>query len=378
MAPVSNVKGVVHALGQHHAKAVQSQQNLAKGSIDHQNYNNCFCEMTLASMILLQIGIGALCTFVIWLLCVRILPKLARHSATSFDDFILKCFADLAVPLGVVVALTLIRDDLPLNQSLNSTYVNLVHFAIFVVAVRFVNRIAVRFMQGLVRRAEDELQVMYLSLMPLMRALVWVVGTLLYLQSLGMQLAAIWALLSAGGIGIGLALKDPAMELFAYFMILLDKPFRVGQFINIGPTWATVEKIGVRSTCLRSLRGEIVVMSNSSLIGSVISNFADMPRRRIIYTIGVTYDTSAEVMAKVPSLISSAVNRAEHAVFDRCHFVEFAQSSLNFEVVYFIDTKDYGVAMDSQQSINLYIMKLFEENGIDFAFPTQTIHIGSS
>ena len=191
-------------------------------------------------------------------------------------------------------------------------------------------------------------------------------------------MAAIWALLSAGGIGIGLALKDPAMELFAYFMILLDKPFRVGQFINIGPTWATVEKIGVRSTCLRSLRGEIVVMSNSSLIGSVISNFADMPRRRIIYTIGVTYDTSAEVMAKVPSLLSLAINRAEHAVFDRCHFVEFAQSSLNFEVVYFIDTKDYGVAMDSQQSINLYIMKLFKENGIDFAFPTQTIHIGSS
>ena len=79
----------------------------------------------------------------------------------------------------------------------------------------------------------------------------------------------------------------------------------------------------------------------------------------------------------MPSLISLAVNRAEHAVFDRCHFVEFAQSSLNFEVVYFIDTKDYGVAMDSQQSVNLCIMKLFKENGIDFAFPTQTIHIGS-
>ena len=119
-------------------------------------------------------------------------------------------------------------------------------------------------------------------------------------------------------------------------------------------------------------------MSNSSLISSVISNFADMPRRRLVYRIGVTYDTSAEVMAKVPGLISLAVNGSEHAVFERCHFVEFAQSSLNFEVVYYIDTKDYGVAMDSQQCVNLQIMKLFEENGIDFAFPTQTIHIGSS
>ena len=161
-------------------------------------------------------------------------------------------------------------------------------------------------------------------------------------------------------------------------MILLDKPFRVGQFINIGETWATVEKIGVRSTRLRNVRGEIVVMNNSSLTNGVISNFADMPSRRLLYRIGVTYDTSLELMEKVPALISSVVSSTEHATFNRCHFVEFADSSLNFELVYYIDTRDYVVAMDAQQYINLGIMKLFEQNGIEFAFPTQTIYVEGS
>ncbi len=332
--------------------------------------------MTLALTIVLQIGLGALCTLMIWLLCVRILPRFTHHSATSFDDFLLKCIADLAIPIGVVVALTLIRDDLPLEPNVNTAYQALVRLVIVVVAIRFFNRIAARFMQGVVRRTgDDELYVMYVSLMPVIRAMVWMVGALIYLQSLGMQLAAIWALLSAGGIGIGLALKDPAMELFAYFMIIVDKPFRVGQFINIDSTWATVENIGVRSTRLRSVRGEIVVMSNSSLTTGVISNFADMPRRRLIYKIGVTYDTSTELMAMIPDLIASAVNSTEHASFDRCHFVEFADSSLNFELVYYIDTKDYIIAMDAQQNINLQIMESFEKHGINFAFPTQTIYL---
>ncbi len=332
--------------------------------------------MTLALTIVLQIGLGALCTLMIWLLCVRILPRFTHHSATSFDDFLLKCIADLAIPIGVVVALTLIRDDLPLEPNVNTAYQALVRLVIVVVAIRFFNRIAARFMQSVVRRTgDDELHVMYVSLMPVIRAMVWMVGALIYLQSLGMQLAAIWALLSAGGIGIGLALKDPAMELFAYFMIIVDKPFRVGQFINIDSTWATVENIGVRSTRLRSVRGEIVVMSNSSLTSGVISNFADMPRRRLIYKIGVTYDTSTELMAMIPDLIASAVNSTEHASFDRCHFVEFADSSLNFELVYYIDTKDYIIAMDAQQHINLQIMESFDKHGINFAFPTQTIYL---
>ena len=188
-------------------------------------------------------------------------------------------------------------------------------------------------------------------------------------------MTVIWGLLSAGGIGIGLALKEPAQELFAYLMILLDKPFTVGQFITVGSTSATVERIGVRSTHLRSLRGEQVVMSNSSLTGSTILNFAEMAQRRMIYSIGVTYSTSLEQMKAIPTMVQAVIDDQAHSTFNRCHFTEFADSSLNFEVVYYIDTRDFTVAMNEQQAINLAIMEAFAQAGIDFAFPSRTLYL---
>ena len=205
--------------------------------------------------------------------------------------------------------------------------------------------------------------------------MVWGVGTLVLLQSLGVKMTVIWGLLSAGGIGIGLALKEPAQELFAYLMILLDKPFTVGQFITVGSTSATVEKIGVRSTHLRSPRGEQIVMSNSTLTGSMVLNFAKMSQRRMIYSIGVTYDTTVDQMKAIPSMLQAIVESQEHSSFGRCHFTEFADSSLNFELAYYIDTRDYTVALNEQQAINLGIMEAFAREGIDFAFPSQTLYL---
>jgi small-conductance mechanosensitive channel len=204
---------------------------------------------------------------------------------------------------------------------------------------------------------------------------VWAIGTLVLLQSLGVKMTVIWGLLSAGGIGIGLALKEPAQELFAYLMILLDKPFTVGQFITVGSTSATVERIGVRSTHLRSLRGEQVVMSNSTLTGSTILNFAEMAQRRMIYSIGVTYSTSVEQMQAIPTMVQAIIDAQEHSTFNRCHFTEFADSSLNFELVYYIDTRDFSVALNEQQAINLGIMEAFAQKGIDFAFPSRTLYL---
>ena len=205
--------------------------------------------------------------------------------------------------------------------------------------------------------------------------MVWAIGTLVLLQSLGVKMTVIWGLLSAGGIGIGLALKEPAQELFAYLMILLDKPFTVGQFITVGSTSATVERIGVRSTHLRSLRGEQVVMSNSSLTGSTILNFAEMAQRRMIYSIGVTYSTSVEQMKAIPTIVQAVIDAQAHSTFNRCHFTEFADSSLNFELVYYIDTRDFTVALNEQQAINLGIMEAFAQAGIDFAFPSRTLYL---
>tara|TARA_B100000700_G_C14604629_1_gene650736 strand:- start:57 stop:653 length:597 start_codon:yes stop_codon:yes gene_type:complete len=194
---------------------------------------------------------------------------------------------------------------------------------------------------------------------------------------MGVQMTAIWALLSAGGIGAGLALKEPVQEFFEYITILLDKPFQNGQFIHIDNIWAKVERVGVRSTRLRSINGEAIVMSNSRLTNGVISNYAEMQNRRLVHKLGVVYETDHSKMIKIPEIIKSIIDTTENAIFDRCHFIKFGDCSLDFELVYFISTSNYLSAMTAQQKINLEIMKRFEEEEIEFAFPTQTLNLNN-
>ena len=327
------------------------------------------------TQLLTHILVGGVITLVASFLLRNIFPRFTRKTPGDFDDFVLRALGDAILPFGIIVVLILIQDDLGLSNDIQRAYDVLLRISGTVVIVRFANRVGIRFLEGISHRAGDDLQQLFISLKPLIKALVWMIGALVLFQSLGVKLAAIWALLSAGGIGIGLALKDPAQELFAYMMILLDKPFTVGQFINAGSTWATVERIGVRSTHLRSLRGEAVVMNNSALTNATILNFADMNTRRMIYSLGVTYDTGVDQMKAIPAIVEAVINTIANTTFNRCHFTEFGDSSLNFELVYTIDTRDYTMALNAQQEVNLGIMEAFAAEGITFAFPTQTLYL---
>ena len=328
------------------------------------------------SHFLAKLLIGSAITLVLAFLFKQVFPRFTKRSQTDFDDYVLSALAASVIPFGFVVTLILAQDDLGLPNNIERAYDTLLRIVGTIILIRLINRIGSRFLIGLVRRSgAEDLQLLLQSLFPLLRALVWGVGTLVLLQSLGVKMTVIWGLLSAGGIGIGLALKEPAQELFAYLMILLDKPFTVGQFISVGSMSATVERIGVRSTHLRSLRGEAVVMNNSSLTGSTILNFAEMAQRRMIYSIGVTYSTSVEQVKAIPTMVQAVIDAQGHSTFNRCHFTEFADSSLNFELVYYIDTRDFTVAMNEQQAINLGIMEAFAQAGIDFAFPSRTLYL---
>jgi small-conductance mechanosensitive channel len=322
----------------------------------------------------LLLGIGI--TLATSLIFRQVITRITKRTKTDFDDFVLRTLSQSIIPLGIVLTLYLIKEDLSLNNDIQEAYEIALRVILTLVFVRFSIRVSARFVQGLARRTGDEeLTHLAEALTPLIQAAIWAIGFLILLQSMGVSMGVIWGLLSAGGIGIGLALKEPAQELFAYLMILLDKPFTVGQFINIGSVWASIEHIGVRSTRLRNLRGEIIVMNNSALISGTIYNFADMSQRRMIYKIGVAYKTSVDLMQEIPTLIENIVNAVEHTDFNRCHFTEFADSSLNFELVYYIDTRDYTIALNAQQEINLNILKAFAERGVEIAFPTQTIYL---
>ena len=328
-----------------------------------------------ALLIKLVVGLGITLTTTVVLR--RVLPRFTRRTSSDFDDFILRALSSAVIPFGIIVTLLITKTNLGLPNDVERAYDVVLRIVGSVVIIRFVNRIGTRFLQSVAKRSDSDLEQLFKNIQPLAQAVIWIVGALVLFQSLGVQLAAIWALLSAGGIGVGLALKEPAQELFAYLMILLDKPFTVGQFINVGSTFATVEKIGVRSTHLRSLRGEAVVMNNSALTHTTLLNFADMESRRMIYSLGVTYSTSVEQMKAIPEWVENIIEVIPNTTFNRCHFTEFGDSSLNLELVYYIDTRDYTTALNAQQAVNLAIMECFARERIEFAFPSRTLYLES-
>ncbi len=309
----------------------------------------------------------------------QVLGRLAQRTKSESDDFVVGVFVNAIRPLGFVISASLAWKILPIGEEIDSFVLGLIKLICIALIVRVINRIMLYLIQRWAKHINDSaVSTMLSSLTPMFRALVWCIGIAFYLQNIGVQMAAIWALLSAGGIGAGLALKEPVQEFFEYITILLDKPFQSGQFINIEGIWATVERVGVRSTRLKSLNGEIIIMSNSRLTNGIISNYAEMKNRRLVHRLGVVYDTKYNQMKSIPNIIKSIIDSTEDSSFDRCHFVEFGNFSLDFEFVYYIPTNNYQRAMAAQEKINLEIMRNFEKEGIEFAFPTQTINLVES
>ncbi len=320
--------------------------------------------------------IGCILTLILSRVLKNILNKIAEKTKSKTDDYIVKLLIETLKPLGFLVSGIISWKLLMVGGIIDKTTIGIAKLLCLVYVIRFINRLLLKIISRWSNRINDiSVSTMIRSLSPMASASIWSIGIIFYLQNMGVQMAAIWALLSAGGIGAGLALKEPVQEFFEYITILLDKPFQNGQFIHIDDIWAKVERVGVRSTRLRSINGEAIILSNSRLTNGIISNYAEMEKRRLVHRLGVIYETSYDQIKQIPKILEEIVDQVDNAIFDRCHFVEFSNSSLDFELVYYIPTSDYLLAMTAQQEINLEIIKRFKAENISFAFPTQTIYL---
>ncbi len=207
------------------------------------------------------------------------------------------------------------------------------------------------------------------------RMVLGLIAILIALDNFGVDVTALVAGLGIGGIAVALALQNILGDLFASLSIILDKPFVVGDFLIVGDTLGSVEKVGLKTTRLRSISGEQIIVSNSDLLSSRIRNFKRMYERRVVFEIGVIYETKRELLAEIPEMLKSIILSNEQVRFDRAHFKGFGDFALTFEAVYFVLTSDYVVYMDIQQAINLELFRQFEERGIEFAYPTQVLHV---
>lgn len=207
------------------------------------------------------------------------------------------------------------------------------------------------------------------------KILIWSIVLLLGLENLGVDITGLAAGLGIGGIAVALAAQNILGDLFAAFSIYVDQPFVIGDYLVVDSYNGTVAKIGMKTTRLKSLTGEELIFSNSDLVGSRIQNFGRLEERRVAFALGVTYDTPTAKVQEIPEIIQEVVEAQENVRFDRSHFKEFGDSALVVETVYFVLLPAYQFKMDIQQAINLELKRRFEAEGIEFAFPTQTIYL---
>lgn len=205
----------------------------------------------------------------------------------------------------------------------------------------------------------------------LVTVILFAIAIIVVLDNLGVDVTGLIAGLGVGGIAIGLAAQGVFEDLFAALSIIFDQPFRRGEAIGFDNVAASVEKIGLKSTRLRAFTGEEIIISNKNLLDKQITNFTRLDRRRWKYGIGVIYQTSPEDARRIPDMLQAIVE-AHDAVFIRCGFVGFGDSSLDFSLEFDVMSPDFAVSFATKHAIGLEILERFNAEGLEFAYPTQT------
>ena len=329
---------------------------------------------------LIALGIfvgGMLVLFIFKTYILGRLKKWADKTNTNLDDLLIKAIEKSLIPVvyfGIFyAALHTLNLSPDFKTGLNIATTVIITFFV----VRTIISALGYALKSYAKKSEDsekrEKQLRGIS--GLINLVIWFIALIFLLDNFGVKISAVVAGLGIGGIAIALAAQAVLGDLFSYFVIFFDRPFEIGDFIVVGDKRGAVEHIGLKTTRIRALGGEILIFSNTDLTNSRVHNFKKMERRRVVFSLGVTYQTSAQKLKIIPQLVKKIIDEQIDAEFDRGHFASYGDFSLNFEFVYYVVGADYNKYMDIQQSINLTIYEAFEKEGIEFAYPTQTLFV---
>lgn len=333
------------------------------------------------SFALISIFVFAALLWVRRILSARLGP-LAARTASTVDDLLVELIR--ATNSGFLLAASLYIGSfgLRLGAHTQSTIGTLTAIAFLFQVGLWGNRVTDHVIGRMARRedatTDDNLLTALGALGFLARVALWSTIALVMMSSLHINVTALVAGLGVGGVAVALALQNILGDLFASLSIILDKPFAVGHFIVVDDLAGTVEHVGIKSTRIRSLSGEEIVLSNGDLLKSRIHNYRKLYERRVLFSFGVTYNTPYEKLTRIPAAVREIVEPLSKTRFDRAHFKEYGESSLNFEVVYYVLDPDYNVFMDIQQAINLGLFQRFAQERIEFAYPTRTLYMADS
>jgi small-conductance mechanosensitive channel len=342
--------------------------------LEQEIFNNTVLDY-LATLIIIVIGV--LVVAFIRTYIIHRLEKKADDAKTKFDKFLIVTLGKTIMPALIFGVIYLSVQHLSLNN-----YIDKMINAAGIVVLTF---FGIRFIMSILRYAlelywigrvdEDTKKRNVKSVMPIAKVLIYGVGLFFLLDNLGFNVSTLIAGLGIGGVAVALAGQAILADLFSYFAILFDKPFEIGDFIIVDTHMGVVEKTGIKTTRVKSLSGEQLIFSNKDLTNSRVKNYKRMEERRVSFKLGLIYQTAADHLKEVPGLIKDIVENIPKTRFDRTHFCEYGDFSLNFEIVYYIYGSDFNLYMDIQQRMNLEIFEAFGKRGIEFAYPSQTLFL---
>ena len=334
-------------------------------------------------MISLLVGVAVLAVLsLLKRLLLRRIVALTERTKTEFGDLIVNMFTRSW--MLVLLAVSLWSSSLVLSLPSAESTIEIVLWILILLQVAILGSgveayLVRRWTAGAQEKGDAATSAAYKSLGVLVRIVLWAAIVLVVLDSIpGVEVDTLITGLGIGGIAVALAVQTVLGDVIASVSIFLDKPFEVGDFINVGDCSGTVEYIGLKSTRLRSLTGEQVVFGNSDLLGSRIRNFKRMQVRRATFTIGVACETPYEKLVRIPEILGDIVKAQSETEFMWARFATYGEFSLDFEVVYKMLTAKYATYIEVQQAINLAIYKRFEEEGIALPYPTQTVYLRNS
>lgn len=310
---------------------------------------------------------------------VRRLKILVAKTNSTIDDFLVEVFERSVVPMLYLLLAFIAFDTLILPVKVSRVIHVAFMFGMLYFAINIISSLIRHFIFSFLGTGEEAEQKKKQArgILILVNIMIWAIGVVFVINNLGYNVTTIITGLGIGGIAIALAAQTVLGDLFSYFIIFFDRPFEIGDFVSVGDKSGNIEKVGIKTTRIKTLSGEQLVCSNTYLTNNPLHNFKKMHERRIVMKFGVTYQTSSEKLRRIPDIVKEIISAQDSVRLDRGHFSGFGDSSLNFEFVYYVLSGDYGLYMDRQQAIGFNILGRFEHEGIEFAYPTQTLFINS-
>ncbi|MBI5391041.1 mechanosensitive ion channel family protein [Candidatus Woesearchaeota archaeon] len=305
------------------------------------------------------------------------LKQLALKTKNDVDDALIEFVDEIHWPVFVIGAAWFASKPLHLPVLVDTAFNYVIYATLVYLAIKLSFKVINYFTEKEVRRRKEQHEGQNVSVVNFLsigaKTIVIILIGILVLSNIGLNVSSLLAGLGIGGIALAFGLQRVLEDIFSSVSIYFDQPFKEGDFIVVGTDRGTVRRIGLRSTRIKTLRGEELIVPNKELTSTRVSNLKNMEQRRIEFNVGVEYNTPVRKIKKIKAAVKKIITQQPSAEFDRVHFKAFGDFSLIFEIVYFVKSRSVKEYKDTQEAINLGMMKYFEKEDIKFAYPTQTI-----